>query len=751
MPSVLQLFSNQTVQASQASPTRRSPPLPVGQVQRGLPTPPHPNVPMPEQQQDHSPSPPQMVNTHYPRPVNRHLSSQFLASFQGVDDNLHMTDELLADIERADMQRTQGLVYAGPYALGYVPPSKEDPVVDRVRKSSPKDADGRRQQQHRAQSRDRQPSSPLNQSQHSSSHTPERRASPNFHTPLGSPGESYVSHSAKSPLSLSLPTQSPPLHTASTTVRTPDKSLPVQEEPEDDHVQVRSRNDWPPSQNESDRRSSSPTPSSDLHPEGNQRSYRDETIRGLQNGRNSRAGHRTEDDDTLIEQGMSVQEEEGHTPRSPTTGLPDVLSDRYSQNRTAAPVNARGRSRIGVTDQLGMRGFDPGLLEKAAQSQERDQPPQYVESRSKPSPQQHLPPRDSRGAVNHAAARYYGFPEELMGDPTSAYLHALLGASPRPDAPIPPTPHSQTSAPSPAPASYDPRHELPPFSPVAPVGSPYPYPFTHVRRNLYSSARPQGTESYENVDLNHPSVISEQMKRQYQIYAQNNLGGHISDSTFSPASTPFPPNYFNQWANWHTHRILGGGAMGNVVRDPMSIRSSPSHEPISLPAPPSVGLKKKDAKANLRRANSIGTRKPPPRVDSTQPRETSPEPSSSGESTAGGEDITSHQRQFALGGEDMTSHQRQFALPEEGNWVNGSVIPTRILRDDDLGDWVDEDDEGDEEDLLELEFHPSYVGNVEKRRRRWETKWEALIQAVSQRLLVAGLLIDFLGDAVSSS
>jgi hypothetical protein len=90
-------------------------------------------------------------------------------------------------------------------------------------------------------------------------------------------------------------------------------------------------------------------------------------------------------------------------------------------------------------------------------------------------------------------------------------------------------------------------------------------------------------------------------------------------------------------------------------------------------------------------------------VESTQPRETSPEPSSSGEETAG---------------------EERYEVPEEGNWVNG------IVRDD-SGDWIDEEDEGDEEDLLELEYHPSYVSNVEKRRRRWETRWESLVQAVS--------------------
>ncbi|KAJ7579289.1 hypothetical protein C8J56DRAFT_965348 [Mycena floridula] len=46
-----------------------------------------------------------------------------------------------------------------------------------------------------------------------------------------------------------------------------------------------------------------------------------------------------------------------------------------------------------------------------------------------------------------------------------------------------------------------------------------------------------------------------------------------------------------------------------------------------------------------------------------------------------------------------------------------------------MGEWIDEDEEEDEEDLLELEFHPSYVNNVEKRRRRWETKWDSLLQS----------------------
>lgn len=65
-------------------------------------------------------------------------------------------------------------------------------------------------------------------------------------------------------------------------------------------------------------------------------------------------------------------------------------------------------------------------------------------------------------------------------------------------------------------------------------------------------------------------------------------------------------------------------------------------------------------------------------------------------------------------------------MAEEVTWANGVLPP--IVPADDSGEWIDE--EGDDEDLLELEYHPSYVGNVEKRRRRWEIGWEALTQAV---------------------
>lgn len=754
VPSVMQVFAagQQPPQGPQPSPTtsapRRSPQLQAGQVQRGLPTPPHPTVPiLPEQLPEpriHSPSPLQHahsqpnVNTHYPRPMR--MPPHFLTNFQGMDQNWEMTDELLADIARADQQQSHGHTYSpSSYPTAAHPPRNtdsppKDPGVERVRatgKSSPKDIDNRRQRDQQMarespKNRDRQTTSPITSSlAQMQSQTPERRNSPAYHTPLGSPGELPQNYSHSPPImrrptipssaesrpSLSLSSQTPP--SQATNPRSPDRSLPVQEEPEDDNVALRNgshddeRENWNGDHTHRDHGHVSPTPSSDLNPEGHGTRY--DSVRS-QSGRNSRAGHREEDDDTLIDQNSDKHGDDsnsgGFTPRSPTANLPDIPTERY--NHTAS---TRGRARTGATDQLGLRGFDPAVFDQTAATHDRrlpDQPPQYVEQRKLPQKAQQEPLHDPR-------ARYYTpqiYPDELhnfMDHPTSAYIQAYL-RSPRPDAPIPPTPHSQTSPPSPSPlmsSTYG--HDLPPFSPVAPAGSPYPYPFTHVRRN-HSYSGPNRHQVASSYDPNHPSVISEQMTKQYQMYAQNNLG-HISDSTFSPSTTPFPTNYFNQWANWHTTKVLGGR-----VRDPMSISSSPSHEPISLPIPPEVGMKKKPRPV-MRQPSA---RKPPPRVESTQPRETSPEPSSSGEETAG---------------------EEHFAVIEEGNWVHGGMA---VTPNDDLGDWVDEDDEDDEDDLLELEYHPSFVNNVEKRRRRWETRWDALNQAVRHR---SCYFVDDLGNS----
>lgn len=197
----------------------------------------------------------------------------------------------------------------------------------------------------------------------------------------------------------------------------------------------------------------------------------------------------------------------------------------------------------------------------------------------------------------------------------------------------------------------------------------------------------------------------------------------------------------------------GNGAGGRGRMDSAaSIRSSPSHEPVHLPIPPQLrsrALRKRERSINLRMTQGgtvrgpkgggtkgDGTRKPPPRVESTQPRETSPE-LSSGEETAGELDskaapserygrtpsVSAERIDNAWGAEDSTlSEPEDF---EEGEWVD---------EEDDLA--MTGGIDGEEDEMLQLEYHPSYVSNLDKRRRRWKTRWEGLVRAVRAHFIL---------------
>ncbi|KAF8230448.1 hypothetical protein L208DRAFT_1400542 [Tricholoma matsutake] len=778
VPSAIQVFAagNQNTQPSQQSqqqpsPTssinsRRSPPASM-QVQRLLPTPPQPNPminrdespdrdmspPLPPQHQ----SPP---NPHYPRPINR-APPQFLTKYQDI--NLQMND-ILAEIERTDytdVQQSQAHVsnnsasaYPG-YPRGQSNSPPRDPAVERVRateRSSPKEVDAGQQRRQQAlrespKVRDRQQNSPTAApfAQAPIQQSSEQAVSTPYQNPLAPPGEHHSSsgyapresppvarRTANATVAdnrLPRPAQTPPLQAI--TARTPDRSLPVQEEPEDDpgapsKHDVDTREVWQGGdQAHHEHHSASPTPSSDLSPEGE---YDGNHPHG---GRVSRTGHHDDNGPVMKhEEGGQLrysdrEDEESYTPRSLAAGLPDQHREDYygPQNvNVKGSQTVRGRGRNGTSDQLGLRSFDPAVFEQDQQMlpMGSEHPiPKYVERRptqngqQQHQQQQHYQPqnqnqrfhepRPSSNQANEAQYRPQAHPDDFQNysdDLASAYLQSYIQSA-RPDAPIPPTPHSQTAAPSPSPLILGGHgaKALHPFSPVAPVGSPYPYPYSHVRRVQPTSGHPNGAQLPSNSihDPNHPSVIQEQLVRQWQIYAMNNDHGNISDSTFSPSSTPFQG--YNPWAFLHTSRMLGG--RGRMHDTTMSLQSSPSHEPIALPTPPPMLPKKKSPQNGLRR--HLANRKLPPRVESTQPRETSPELSSSGEETAGEEHL---------------------AVAEEGNWVNGAVT---ILPADDSKDWIDEDE--DEDDLLELEYHPGYVSNVEKRRRRWEIGWENLTQA----------------------
>jgi len=547
-----------------------------------------------------------------------------------------------------------------------------------------------------------------------------------------------------------LATQSPTGLSAK--ARTPDKSLPVQEEPEEDGAyeqhdnQEQGRQPWTPGGSEYGRHvhrheevhdldrqphtTSSPTPSSDLLPEGFDPRYDTRHERnGRENlGQNTRNNidevkqeHDGDEEDVQHSGRTQSQDEESYTPRSPSVSLPSERNlardppghpqqrQHPQQSQTQPP---RIRSRNGVTDGLGLRSFDAANFENT------------LEQLKSPLPEQnHRPypaPVNSPHQIHSPSHEEH---DHFLDDPAAAYYHGYHPQSPtathpRPGAPIPPTPHSNTAAPSPSPLisgmgrANGVRPVLPPYSPVPPVGSPYPYPFGHIRRGQTYSGSYNGTMDLSQMD---PNVVREQLALQMQIYALNN-GGMVSDSTLSPSSTPYPGPQYNPWAFLQTSHVYGG-RRGGIPDSTASMHSSPSHQPVSLPllSRPGRGLRRHERSQDLRRRAKI---RPPPRVESTQPRDTSPEVSS-GEETAGESKV----------GEHHFAPQRY--APQPARWDASADDEDDADADD--GEWIDEDigTEGVEDDLLQLEFHTDYVSNPEKRRRRWKVRWEALLRAVS--------------------
>ena len=762
VPSVMQVFNHRQLQHSPSS---------ANTSRRSTTPPPNNKLPSPPLSSEDLHTPPPHPNLHptmgYPRPINRIP----LAAFHALEENWQMTDELMAEIERADYAQTlsqqpaapgtSGVAYAGGAQSGAVyvreaPSPHKDTVLrtgehykdgDNPPRRPPREREREPQPSDSIQARNRPlPASPGNSPSYSPQGHPQARGpspdrvSPPYHTPQGSSGESatpgdYVSLKRESyqssariptpptarksssasnvettratpPAASKLASQTPPLQAMKT--RTPDKSLPVQEEPEDDVAASLKDN------------------AGHLH---------------YDHGGNP---PHDDDDDTLIETETGYMrpgndndrdgDSGSYTPRSPSVTLPESYSPRhyasYPNNRLA---NLTKHHRNGSTDQLGLRSFDavvnpksqprpseetresPALLMQVNAKQTDGTSEEAVRHQNSRTFNDNRDDRGNRGAEqppNQVPTQQNIRPHQLQtqvlredqyyDDAAAAYLQTYF-QSIRPNAPIPPTPHSQTAAPTPSPfiSSIQP-------SPAPPVGSPYPYPFTHLRRNPYP-VHTVPTAPSSNYDPNHPSVIEEQLALQMQMYALNNNAAPMSDSTFSPSSTPFPgPPAYNPWAFLQASRAFGGRRF-----DSMSLQSSPSHQPVSLPysASRGRGLKRREKSSNLRTPPSGAkqkTVKPPPRVDSTQPRDTSPEPYSSGEETAG----------------------EGYEVHEEAAWVNGDAYDGS-----DDAEWIDEDFDKDE--LLDLEYHPSFIANVDKRRRKWDARWDALQQAVRTFLVIS--------------
>ncbi|KAJ3565693.1 hypothetical protein NP233_g7470 [Leucocoprinus birnbaumii] len=663
-------------------------------------------------------------NAHYSHTIGRSQAAA-LTRYQHFDESYQMTPELLEEIERADLEQSQThsnspAFTSYPRNASTTPP--RDHNIERLRaadRASPQDLDSRRQREPvsaRESPVARQPHSPSTFTPAQPS-LPDRTVSdsPARSSPLGggSSGDTYTPYMTRDPPShrratvnslnseprtqYSQPTHTPPLQSVG---RPPDRSLPVQEEPEDDpHPPIKDADPWQGLEHLENRHQiSSPISSSDTYPEGN-------VNRSITHHPSALQTEDYSDDD--IDEGAK-------TPRSPSVGLPD----RHAQPMTSGTrVPVRPTGRVSSMDHVGLRSITEAIHQPAAQNGVPG--PSHSPNVHRFGPQLrrlNVDPNASYQSAQYYASEsspYSGYPgqfipEEYYGYDASTpyYQDFQYDNRPRPDAPIPPTPHSQTAAPSPSPFPHARNGRN--FADPRPIhaGSPYPAPFEHVRRNVNISRNAR----HSMFDPNDPSfdmnIIRDQVAGQWQTFAQNTHAlGNMSDSTFSPSATPFPGN-FGAWANLHARRTL------NRAFDIRSLQSSPGLEPPDRGEAPSVApsyvfrSKKKPT-----RASGLSTEiapRPPPRVQSTQPRDTSPEPSTSGEETAGEDTYTT-------------------TNPNRNSWGNGTA--NHVVDEDGDADWVDEDEEPDEDDLLELEYHPLYVKNVARRRKKWDVGWESLLDA----------------------
>ena len=273
--------------------------------------------------------------------------------------------------------------------------------------------------------------------------------------------------------------------------------------------------------------------------------------------------------------------------------------------------------------------------------------------------------------------QYAASPLTALSDPVAAYHgypHSPIASHSRPEAPIPSTTHSYTTTtfPSPSPlVSESGMSRGNDMKPVPRAGSPYPYPFGHIRRKSYAGADNE-TMGLSQMD---PNVF------------------------LSPSSTPlqYDPLTFLQ-----TKRALSG-RRGGTGDSQASTRSSPSHQHVPLPPFCRPRRRPKDF---CRQSET----RPPSCVESTQPRDTSPEFSSIEE------EIASKPQQSVphptCTGE--TAYNSDEGNADDEKWIDENV-GLEVVADD----------------LLQLEFHPDYVGDPEKRRRRWQLRWETMLHNVS--------------------
>ncbi|KZV66766.1 hypothetical protein PENSPDRAFT_755448 [Peniophora sp. CONT] len=472
--------------------------------------------------------------------------------------------------------------------------------------------------------------------------------------------------------------------------------LPVHEDDaEQDHILAER---WPAG------RTPSPVPSSDILPDALRRKTAEQPAQGVQppDGEERSAG------------------EDSHTPRSPVNSLP-----MHQSHAIAAMLNARHHPRR--------------RLDSAASSAFGIPPPSEYGQAS-----EYMfahPAEDPRWG--------HLFDEPDMSYYTGAYSNSPVTTNSRPGAPIPPT----SAAPSPLPAHLQMNAARAAalrqaYSPAPmPTGSPYPFPFGHIPRG---SGPPQGYAGTGTLDSMDAAAVQEQLAAQMRTYAANN-GGLESVSTLSPRASPapwpYPPGH-NPWAYVQTSRVYGAHPMyppqrRHALASDVSMRSSPSHEPVHLPM--QRGNPRVRRGSSLRpQAGANGTRgkggRKNVRPASTQPRDTSPEPSSSsGEETAL-ESHAGHEDGIEDDIEEEEDEETDRVEVEEGMGKGKGVgdderpasestaYATGSTGED---EWVDVSDD-DTEDLLGIEFHSDFIGQPEKRRKRFEARWSALVRAFNE-------------------
>ncbi|KAN0141552.1 hypothetical protein V8E53_000014 [Lactarius tabidus] len=331
----------------------------------------------------------------------------------------------------------------------------------------------------------------------------------------------------------------------------PDKSLPVQEEPEEDGADEHNGNQ----EQERDRRTpggskygrsarrhepevsdpwrqhhstASPTPSSDLLSEGYDPRY--DARQGCNgHGNHSQAQRKNSDEGKQKHDGddedraqnsnrTQSQDEESYTPRSPKN---NKRNNNISDTKPRCLIFEAETARW-------MHTFDPAAFQDTLEQHIGHQPDQNQRPYS--SAQINSPCHMTSPHQIHSPS--HEEPDHFLDGPAAAYYHdhgyphSPMTTHSRPGAPIPPTPHTAPLLSHRAARCMKPV--LPPYSPAPPVGSPYLYSFGHMRRG-----RSYGGSYNPTVDLSQidPNVVREQLALQMQIYALNN-GGMVSGFYF---------------------------------------------------------------------------------------------------------------------------------------------------------------------------------------------------------------------------